>query len=110
MNTKWKKQRPAPADGETQVIRCSGPELPLVLAKLRRAGLSHTEPMLEPDARTAEVLPNGQVQICGQSHERKYVIRFGSGGNRSPVVAEDDHGFHFRSFDQGARGSMTLDY
>lgn len=107
MNKKWQKRRSLPSGDGTQVIRCTGPEVPLVLAKLRRSGMTHTEPALEPDNRTAEVLPSGLVSISGKRRERQYVISF-CASNRPPALAGEDRVFSFRDFDQGARGQVGL--
>jgi hypothetical protein len=108
MNAKWQKRRRLP-DKEPVAVYCSGPELALVLAKLRRLRLSHSEPVLEPDSRTAEVLSNGQVRVEGEKRERRYLILVHGGGEDCEPVGED-RVHYFRSFDAGTRGEIGLSW
>ena len=106
MNKAWTKGRkPTPPGEAPSVILCDTNELPLVLAKLRRSGLSHSEPVLEPDGRTGEVLPNGQCVFSGQAKKRRWRVRvFGRGAGSQPE--EGDSIYRFNRFSQGMHGDI----
>jgi hypothetical protein len=75
-----------------QAIECDGSELCMVLAKLRRQGRTPGEPQ--------KIAPNRWRVIPGGSE----------GAFKRDAYGQEDHAYHFGTFDQGARGNMTLDY
>jgi hypothetical protein len=107
MNKAWTKGKKPTPPGEAHTILCDASELPLVLAKLRRSGLHHSEPVLEPDGRTGEVLPSGLVVFHGEAKKRRWCVRvFGGGADSKPEEGESV--YRFNSFSQGMRGHIGL--
>ena len=93
MNLKWKKKQRPPAS-VPEVIRCTGAELVLVLAKLRRCGRTASEPVHDgPDSWL--VYPGGGG---------------GDGAFKPDPFGQQDHAYTFNTFDQGSHGSMKLEY
>jgi len=86
MNKKWQKQKRVAASA-AQAIECDGSQLCLVLAKLRRAGRTASEP-----------------EKVGPNRWRVYPGR--SGGEFVPEPSGVDRVYGFRSFSQGMRGQL----
>ena len=88
MKTKQHKQRPPSNPSVPNAIECSGSDLCLVLAKLRRQGRTPSEPV-KAGPNLWRVYPGGK-----------------SGDFEGNPCGQEDRVYSFRSFSQGMRGQL----